>query len=297
MKSNLYYLVCALVLVALTSFATAPVAKARDTAANLQEGFVQEIDLGKARLLSIVDSPTTFEASLLTPKYREALPGGRFSGVVKTWLLLVDNRKILFDAGWGTHRGHHGTTVRILKEHGIAPEEITDIVMTHLDNDHVGGLAHDGKAAFAKATLHVSDLEYTAWMKDLTNRSKEAAAFTKSMVRPYPVRTFAYDTEILPGIWARDAHGHTPGHTIYDLDFGGRKMAILGDIMHIAAVQLRFPGASTSYDMDVTAAAQSRLATFRRLARNKTLMGGMHFPQTGYIREHVNGSFGIEEAR
>ncbi len=292
MKQYLRHLTCAATLALFALLAT--VTPSQAAAANLQEGHMQEIDLGKATLFAIVDSQTTFEASLLTPEYRDALPGGRFPGVVQTWLLLAGDKKILFDTGWGTHKGHHGTTVRVLEERGIAPKDITDIVMTHLDNDHVGGLASNGKASFPKATLHVNALENTAWMEECVGRSQDAIAFTRSMVRPYTVQTFAYDAEVLPGIRARDAHGHTPGHTVYDLDFGGKKMAIVGDIMHIAPVQLRFPGACTSYDLDVTAAAASRLATFRRLARDRMLMGGMHFPEVGYVYEHADGAFSLE---
>ena len=101
MKQYLRHLTRAATLALFALLAT--VTPSQAAAANLQEGHVQEIDLGKATLFAIVDSQTTFEASLLTPEYRDALPGGRLPGVVQTWLLLAGDKKILFDTGWGTH--------------------------------------------------------------------------------------------------------------------------------------------------------------------------------------------------
>lgn len=263
-----------------------------------EEGSVEEFRLGSATLLSIVDSPTTFEAGLLTTEeYREKYAGTTFPGVVKTWLLITDTRKILFDTGWGTRNGHHATTISVLGRRGIAPEDITDILATHLDIDHVSGLvAQDGSAAFPKAVVHVSEPEYTAWMQGTTNRSEAVCAATRAALALYTVKTFAFDEEVLPGIHGRDASGHTPGHTVYDIDVEGSRIAILGDIMHIADVQLRHPSVSTSYDMLQEKAAQSRVATFRRLEKEGMRAGGMHFPMTGYFREHRDGAFTIEDA-
>lgn len=269
---------------------------AAPAAPELTAGHVEEISLGKATLLSIVDSPTSFEAKLITAKeYREKYAGTTFPGVVKTWLLLTQDRKILIDTGWGTKHGHKATTLNVLARRGIAPEEITDILMTHLDIDHVSGLlGPDGKAAYPRAIVHVSEPEYTAWMQDATNRSKDVCANTKASVAPYTVKTFAFDAEVLPGIHGRDASGHTPGHTVYDIAMDGNRIAILGDIMHIAEVQLRHPQVSTVYDMTPDKAAQSRAATFKRLAKEGLRAGGMHFPMIGYVTGQADGGFVME---
>jgi glyoxylase-like metal-dependent hydrolase (beta-lactamase superfamily II) len=42
----------------------------------------------------------------------------------------------------------------MVRERGIRPEQVTDIILTHMDNDHAGGL-HD----FPNATVHVSSEE------------------------------------------------------------------------------------------------------------------------------------------
>ena len=86
----------------------------------------------------------------------------------------VGERVILLDTGFGTREMREPnrllgddvlwrlapvidlrlTAYERLKARGIRPEQVTDIILTHLDNDHAGGL-HD----FPAATVHVSQEE------------------------------------------------------------------------------------------------------------------------------------------
>lgn len=86
----------------------------------------------------------------------------------------IGERVILLDAGFGTREmlepnlllgddalfklGHlidpRLTAYQRLKSRGIRPEQVTDIILTHMDNDHAGGL-HD----FPNAIIHVSSEE------------------------------------------------------------------------------------------------------------------------------------------
>ncbi len=263
--------------------------------AHMQAGYVQRVDLGSAKLLSMVDAPTTFAETLLAEEYRPLMPKGTFHGVVKTWLLQAGDKTILVDTGFGGLGGHDWGTLKILEKEGVAPEDVTDIILTHLDSDHIGGLAKDGKPVFPNAVVHVSKLEHDAWKAGKTNRGEEGMDFAMTQLAPCKVETYVYDEEILPGITARDAHGHTPGHATIDLVFDNERFAILGDIMHIWTVQLANPDICTGYDMTPEEAAASRKATFERHAKDGTLLGGMHFPNIGRLTQNADGSFTLSE--
>ena len=91
-------------------------------------------------------------------------------------LLIEDNDKlILVDTGISTHDcdqpkrlglthklfnfqlNKHETALHQIRELGYNPDEVTDIILTHLDSDHASGLCD-----FTKATVHVSKVEMEA---------------------------------------------------------------------------------------------------------------------------------------
>ncbi len=261
--------------------------------ASMQPGHVETFTVGSIKVYGIVDAATTFETTLLNPEFRLNLPQASFAGVVKTYLLQWNGKNVLVDTGWGSN-GPKGVTLQVLKQLGIAPEAVTDILMTHLDADHACGLAIEGRATYPNATLHIARPEYEAWMAGTVKRPADKVALVKEKLSHYTPVLFNWGDIVLPGCTAVDAHGHTPGHTVFDLLSAGKQFSILGDIMHIQAVQLRFPRACTAYDMDQEAAIASRLATFRRLANTKVLVAGMHFPETGSLRLHAKGTYTLD---
>ena len=90
----------------------------------------------------------------------------------------IDDRVILLDTGFGTREmadpnrligfdaifklgfmtDPRMAAIERLKARGIRHDQVTDIVLTHMDNDHAGGL-HD----FPKATVHVSAEELDSY--------------------------------------------------------------------------------------------------------------------------------------
>lgn len=268
----------------------ASAASAQKRPASMQPDHVDTFTVGSIKVYGIVDAATTMETTLLNPEFRLNLPQASFAGVVKTYLLQWNGKNVLVDTGWGSH-GPKGVTLQVLKKLGIAPEAITDILLTHLDTDHAGGLTCEDKAAFPNATLHVARPEYEAWMAGTVKRPADKVALVKENLSHYKPVLFNWGDIVLPGCTAMDAHGHTPGHTVFDLLSAGKKLSILGDLMHIQTVQLRFPRACTAYDMDQEAAIASRLATFKRLANTKVLVTGMHFAETGYLHLNAKGVY------
>ena len=102
---------------------------------------------------------------------------------------------------------------------------------------------------------------------------------------------FRSETELVPGIRAMSAPGHTPGHTVYRVQSQGRTLVLWGDLMHVAAVQFAEPSVTIRFDTDSKAAAQQRKKAFAEVAREGYLVGGSHlsFPGLGHLRAQGAG--------
>lgn len=266
---------------------------------NMRPGYVQTVALNNITVLSLVDSPHIFQAGEVRemdkhPELKALMPGGKFQAVIKTYLVKTGGRLVLVDGGMGKDLGVDGRTVDILAAQGITPADVTDILLTHMDIDHVGGLIHMGKAVFPNATLHVSRPEYEAWTAGAVDRPSNQIAVGQDAAAAYKGKTkvFDYGEEVLPGIVAVDAHGHTPGHTVFDITSGNKGLTIVGDLLHVYPVQLRSPQVCTIYDT-VPRAIASRERTLARLSAGDRLIAGMHFPMIGKVRVASTGGYVI----
>lgn len=190
---------------------------------------------------------------------------------VSTFLVQKEGKQILFDAGNGTDDSR---LLPRLEELGIAPQDIDYIFLTHLHGDHIGGLTKEGKKVFTQAQLYIPTVELDAWTQRADGTPKNVSA----MVEAYQgsLVKFSMSDELPCGVKAIPAFGHTPGHTLYQID----DVLIAGDIMHGVALQAKYPEFSARYDMDKEQAVTSRKAVLEKVAREGLKMYGMHFPTT-----------------
>jgi glyoxylase-like metal-dependent hydrolase (beta-lactamase superfamily II) len=169
-----------------------------------------------------------------------------------------------------------------------------------MHGDHVGGLMAGGKIAFPNATLRIHKADTDFWLSEaVMNRAPpQVHEFFKgamNSVNPYvaagKLKTFEGDTELLPGIRAVPARGHTPGHTIYRIESKGETLMLWGDLMHVAAVQFDNPQVTITFDIDSKRAAESRRAAFADAAKKGWLVGVSHvsFPGLGHLRAAPGG--------
>lgn len=214
---------------------------------------------------------------------------------VNAYLLNTGSKLILFDTGAGTLFGPTlGKLVENLKAAGYEPSQIDEVYLSHLHPDHSGGLALGGKAIFPTATIFVNKAEADFWLnlenkKSASDMSKSFFEGTNQSVQPYiasnRLKTFQVNTEIAPGIKVLDAPGHTPGHVVFDIKSGKDELVLIGDLIHVPAVQLDRSDVTIAFDVDADRARESRIAFFDSISKNGQLVGASHisFPGLGHL--------------
>ncbi len=88
--------------------------------------------------------------------------------------------------------------------------------------------------------------------------------------------------DVIPGVEAMSAPGHTIGHTIYIIKSENKTLAFTGDTTHHQILLTEKPRTEFAYDSDAKQAVQSRLKVFDMLASQKVPMLAFHFPWPGY---------------
>jgi glyoxylase-like metal-dependent hydrolase (beta-lactamase superfamily II) len=215
---------------------------------------------------------------------------------INAFLIVDASRRILVDTGAGDFfgPGYGGKLIASLKNAGVDPSQIDDVLLTHLHPDHEGGLVHDGKAVFPNATVFVGqpDVDYFL-AKDHQNGvdggGKTFFRQATTALAPYiasgRLKPFHGETEVLPGITAIPAPGHTPGHSIYRVESSGQSIMFIGDLIHVEAVQFTEPKVTITYDVDQSAASKQRADRFNAFVAHHDLVAAAHlpFPAVGYI--------------
>lgn len=201
------------------------------------------------------------------------------------------SKLVLFDSGMGTSKMFGGTTGRLLaslQEAKINASAIDDIVCTHAHIDHIGGLASlTGKRYFPNATIHISKADFDFWTDEKKVNDKDLGAFVKHArqnLMPYKDRIKFVENgkDVVPGVEAMSAPGHTVGHTIFIIKSESKALAFTGDTTHHQILLTEKPRTEFAYDTDPKQAVASRLKVFDMLTSQKVPLLAFHFPWPGY---------------
>ncbi len=216
---------------------------------------------------------------------------------VNGYLINTGSKLVLIDTGAATLFGPTaGRLANSLKAAGYTPEQVDEVYITHMHGDHVGGLMNGDQLAFPNAIVRADQHDADFWLSQ-ANMDKAPAeakgAFQGAMasINPYvkagKFKTFSGDTELVPGVKAIAARGHTPGHSVYAVESKGQKLMLWGDLMHVAAVQFENPTVTISFDSDSKAAMAQRLKAYADAAKQGYMVGATHlsFPGLGYVRK------------
>ena len=222
---------------------------------------------------------------------KHGIEPGEIATTATCLLIRTGQELILIDSGFGADFAPTtGKLIENLQAEGIRPADIDIVIVSHAHLDHMGGNADaEGKPLFPKARYIVSkeDWEFWTWEPNLASLPQDR--FTRAQIAAVhknllPIQdrfdTIDYETEILPGVKAIAAPGHTPGHMALTISSGNEQLLCTFDVAHFP-FQLEQPDWYFGGDIIPERAALTRREVLNRASTDKVLVMASHFPFPG----------------
>jgi glyoxylase-like metal-dependent hydrolase (beta-lactamase superfamily II) len=265
------------------------------------------LNVGTIEVTVISDGVLSLPGAMLghnaDPGVREAWLEDKFLPPdVLEWALNVvvvrsGGRTILVDAGIGAEfpdLKRAGQLVQRLDDAGIDLSSVTDVVLTHLHMDHIGGLLIDGVKEVLRPDLHIHvaaaevefwqapDFSHVSMPPGFPDALRESA---KRFLKEYrnQLRTFENEHEVAPGVRVQRTGGHTPGHSIVRLASGNDRLTFAGDA--VFQVGFEHPDWYNGFEHDPEEAARVRVRLLREMAANRESLLATHlsFPSVCHV--------------
>jgi glyoxylase-like metal-dependent hydrolase (beta-lactamase superfamily II) len=255
----------------------------------------------------VLPLPTETMSTNADPAERSAWFKGMFLGpdafdwALNVLLVRSGGRTILVDAGLGSEFPgfpRAGQFSARLESAGIDLASVTDIVITHMHMDHVGGLLVDGVKERLRpdVRVHVCATEIDLWRAPDFSRT--------SMPSPVPdalrsaatrfaneyrgqLRIFEEECEVAPGVVVRRSGGHTPRPSMVHLQSGGERLTFAGDA--VFPVGFDHPDWHNGFEHDPEESVRVRVRLLRELAETGGLLVATHMPFPSVGRVAMDG--------
>ena len=210
---------------------------------------------------------------------------------LRSLIVETDGHVILFDTGWGDKQDekffrhvhlHDGEgLLEGLAKRGFKPEDITDVVLTHLHADHCGGCVRNRaegpgyEMVFPEAAYHVSR---TQWEWAVKNNPREEDAFLEENILPISesgrLNLVDEEGELFSGVSLRFCYGHTPGLMIPVVNYKGRTLVYTGDLIPtIAHLPLIW---NMSYDIESLKTIEEKKQILEEALENNYILVFQH---------------------
>lgn len=183
----------------------------------------------------------------------------------------------------------------------VAPEDITDIVITHMHPDHFGGVVWNGASLFPNATIHIDRIEWEFWTRDgFATDAPEQMRPMVSMVQANAaiikdqLQLHTGGDDLGRGIQTVAAYGHTPGHNSFLLELENEQLLVLGDTAFSNHIHFANPDVGWLLDSDPEGAKATRKRLFDMAATDELLVAGNHLDAPGIgriVRDKGNYAF------
>ncbi|MCK1445234.1 MBL fold metallo-hydrolase [Bradyrhizobium sp. 2] len=230
------------------------------------------------------------------------LPQDAFDWALNVVVVRSGSKTILIDAGLGSdpdlNLPRAGQLIKRLEAAGIDLGSVTDLVLTHMHMDHIGGLLVEGVKERLRKDLriHVAAVEVKFWESPDFSHTSMPQGFpdalrsaAKRFVSEYGsnLRTFDEEHEIAPGVVARRTGGHTPGHSVVRVASGGDGLTFAGDA--VFTVGFEQPDWHNGFEHDPEEAARIRVRLLRELAKSGEMLVATHLPFPSIGRVAADG--------
>jgi glyoxylase-like metal-dependent hydrolase (beta-lactamase superfamily II) len=215
----------------------------------------------------------------------------------------VHDQIILIDSGTGGHALYgsgNGRLFASMAAAGLDPKAVKTILISHLHGDHIYGLMNNETNAqvFPDAEIVVPAAELKWWTRpgvesiDLGPTRKGLARRIQATVATWKnVRTFEGEPELLPGVRAVEAPGHSPGMVAHLVSSGGKQFLISADVVNLSPHIQTNPEWQLAIDQDPQMAVETRKKIFDRAVADKLMISGTHWlmPNAGTLARDGNG--------
>ncbi len=266
------------------------------------------VQIGDIEVLVVSDGVLPLPTAMLAHNVDQAaraawlkemfLPPDAYDWALNVVVVRSGSRTILVDAGLGfdpdLHLPRAGQLIKRLEAAGIDLTSVTDVVLTHMHMDHVGGLLVDGVKERLRADLriHVAAAEIEFWdAPDFSHVSmppgfpdalRSAAKRFVQLYRSH-LRPFEEQQEVAPGVVVHRTGGHTPGHSVVHVASGSDRLMFAGDA--VFAVGFEHPEWYNGFEHDPEEAARVRVKLLGELAETRGLLVATHlpFPSVGHV--------------
>ena len=207
---------------------------------------------------------------------------------------------VLFDTGNGSLAAENeqlkgrlppGQLVARMAQAGYKPEDVDVVVITHGHPDHIGGLTKGGQPVFPKARYVFGAADFDFWKKG--ENVREARKFNRELYVKICLPLADRSTfikpgdEVVPGIRAVDAFGHSPGLMAFHIESEGKRLLNWADTCNHYVVAIQRPDLHLDVDDDKDKAVATRKRILDMAATEKLFVAGYHmpFPGIGFVEK------------
>jgi glyoxylase-like metal-dependent hydrolase (beta-lactamase superfamily II) len=220
---------------------------------------------------------------------KRLIPDGTVNAGVNTYVVETPQGVIVIDTGYGAG------ILEGLNVLGVKPGDVSAVLITHTHMDHIGGLVKNGAPVFPNAEVFLAARELDFWKK---NRGDSILALLKKVTAFEPGELGKPGKPVVKGVTPYAAYGHTPGHTVYLVESGGKSLLIVGDLINVGEAQFPRPDIATAYDSDPSEASAARKRVLEYAAKNALPFSGMHLvsPSIGVVTQ-AGAGFAFEAVK
>jgi glyoxylase-like metal-dependent hydrolase (beta-lactamase superfamily II) len=212
----------------------------------------------------------------------------------------TSGRLVLIDSGTGGGQvggPKAGVLTQSMTAAGLDPKNVKTVIVSHFHPDHIFGLmAKDTNAQmFPEAEIIVPAAELKWWTQPVESFPEPRRGLAQRVQATLPnwknVKPVDGEVELVPGVRAIPAFGHTQGHTAHLISSGGRQLLATADATNIHALFVKNPEWQGAFDHVPDQAVATRKRLFDRAIADKAMVAGYHWglPNVGTIAKDGSG--------